>query len=105
MREVGTDLERQRNKQGVVQDVMQGFTIRAPADGMVTYVREWNGRKRTTGSQVSAWDARVATLPDLSGMESVTYVNEIDVRKVATRESQAETCEPVVRFRPFHSRT
>ena len=83
MREVGTDLERQRNKQGVVQDVMQGFTIRAPSDGMVTYVREWNGRKRTAGSQVSAWDARVATLPDLRGMESVTYVNEIDVRKVA----------------------
>lgn len=93
MREVGTDLERQRNKQGVVQDVMQGFTIRAPSDGMVTYVREWNGRKRTTGSQVSAWDARVATLPDLSGMESVTYVNEIDVRKVAKGQRATVTLD------------
>ena len=83
MREVGTDLERQKNKQDVVQQVMAGFTIRAPAPGMVTYVREWNGQKRTTGSQVSAWDSRVATLPDLSAMESVTYVNEIDVRKIA----------------------
>ncbi|MGE0552708.1 MAG: efflux RND transporter periplasmic adaptor subunit [Gemmatimonadales bacterium] len=83
MREVGADLERQKNKLAIVQGVMAGFTIRAPAPGMVIYVKEWNGRKRTTGSQVSAWDPTVATLPDLTQMESVTYVNEIDVRKVA----------------------
>jgi RND family efflux transporter MFP subunit len=83
MREVGADLERQRGKLSVVQQVMQQFTIRAPAPGMVIYVKEWNGKKRTTGSQVSAWDPGVATLPDLSEMESITYVNEIDVRKVA----------------------
>ena len=83
MSEVGADLERERSKLGVVQDVMTGFTIRAPKPGMVTYVKEWNGRKRTTGSQVSAWDSRVATLPDLTDMESVTYVNEIDVRKIS----------------------
>jgi multidrug efflux pump subunit AcrA (membrane-fusion protein) len=93
MREVGTDLERQKNKQQVVQDVMQGFTIRAPAPGMVTYVREWNGRKRTAGSQVSAWDSRVATLPDLADMESVTYVNEIDVRKVAVGQPATITLD------------
>ena len=83
MREVGADLQRQRNLLKVVQDVMAGFTIRAPAPGMVIYVKEWNGRKRTAGSQVNAWDPGVATLPDLTQMESVTYVNEIDVRKLA----------------------
>jgi RND family efflux transporter MFP subunit len=83
MREVGADLQRQRNLLRVVQDVMTGFTIRAPAPGMVIYVKEWNGRKRTTGSQVNAWEPGVATLPDLTQMESVTYVNEIDVRKLA----------------------
>ncbi len=83
MREVGADLSRQRNQLQVVQDVMQGFTVKAPAPGMVIYVKEWNGRKRTTGSQVNAWDPGVATLPDLTQMESVTYVNEIDVRKIA----------------------
>jgi len=83
MREVGADVARQRNLLNVVQEVMQGFTIRAPAPGMVIYVKEWNGRKRTTGSQVSSWDATVATLPDLSQMESVCYVNEIDVRRLA----------------------
>jgi RND family efflux transporter MFP subunit len=83
MREVGADLDREKNKLKLVQDVMAGFTIRAPAPGMVIYDKEWNGKKRTTGSQVSAWDPTVATLPDLTQMESVTYVNEIDVRKIA----------------------
>jgi hypothetical protein len=83
MREVGADVARQRNLLGLVQTVIAAFTIRAPAPGMVIYVTEWNGRKRTTGSQVTSWDPAVATLPDLTQMESVTYVNEIDVRKVA----------------------
>ena len=73
----------QRGLLQVVQEVMAGFTIRAPSPGMVIYVKEWNGRKRTTGSQVTSWDPGVATLPDLTQMESVTYVNEIDVRKIA----------------------
>jgi RND family efflux transporter MFP subunit len=83
MREVGADRDRQKNQLAVVQDVMANFTIKAPAPGMVTYVKEWNGKKKTTGSQVNAWEPAVATLPDLTQMESVTYVNEIDVRKIA----------------------
>jgi RND family efflux transporter MFP subunit len=83
MREVSSELERQRNQLGIIRAVMDGFTIRAPASGMVIYDKEWNGRKKVVGSQVSAWDPTVATLPDLTQMESVTYVNEIDVRKIA----------------------
>ncbi len=82
MREVGAEVARQHNLLRVVQEVMGAFTIRAPSPGMVIYVKEWNGRKRTTGSQVSSWDNAVATLPDLTQMESVTYVNEIDIRKI-----------------------
>ena len=63
---------------------MQGFTIKAPADGMVIYVKEWNGKKKVAGSQINPWDPTVATLPDLTQMESIAYVNEIDVRRVAT---------------------
>ena len=93
MQEVGADLERQRNMLKSVQEVMAAFTIRAPAAGMVIYVKEWNGRKRTAGSQVSAWDPSVATLPDLSAMESVTYVNEIDVRKIAVGQPVSITLD------------
>ncbi len=83
MREVGADLNRQKNKLGVLQGVMDGFTIRAPAAGMVIYIKEWSGKKKTAGSQVNAWEPSVATLPDLTQMESITYVNEIDVRRIA----------------------
>lgn len=83
MREVGSDVERQRNLLAITREVEAGYTIRAPAAGMVIYAKEWNGQKKTAGTQISSWDPTVATLPDLSQMESVTYVNEIDVRKVA----------------------
>jgi RND family efflux transporter MFP subunit len=82
MREVGADYQRQQNLLKMVQEVMSNFTITAPAPGMVIYLKEWNGKKRTAGSQIGSWDPVVATLPDLTGMQSVTYVNEIDVRKV-----------------------
>jgi RND family efflux transporter MFP subunit len=84
MSEVGADVQRQRNKLKSVQEVLGNFTIKAPSPGMVIYVKEWNGKKKGIGSQVSAWDPTVATLPDLGQMESLTYVNEIDVRKVAS---------------------
>lgn len=83
MAEVSADRDRQANQLKIIQDVMTSFTIRAPAPGMVIYVREWNGKKKGVGSQWTPWDPAVATLPDLTQMESDTYVNEVDVRKVA----------------------
>ena len=83
MAEVGSDVQRQRNKLTIVQEVLGNFTIKAPSPGMVIYVKEWNGKKKGIGSQVNAWDPTVATLPDLGQMESLSYINEIDVRKIA----------------------
>ena len=83
MSSVGADLGRQQNQLKNIQDVMASFTIKAPGPGMVIYIREWNGKKKGVGSQWNAWDATVATLPDLTQMESQTYINEVDVRKVA----------------------
>ena len=83
MAEVGADRDRQANQLKIIQDVMSSFTIKAPSPGMVIYVREWNGKKKGVGSQWSPWDPTVATLPDLTQMESDTYINEVDVRKIA----------------------
>src|SRR4051812_12907693 len=83
MSEVGADRDRQANQLKIIQDVMASFIIKAPSPGMVIYVREWNGKKKGVGSNWSPWDPTVATLPDLTQMESNTYVNEVDVRKVA----------------------
>jgi RND family efflux transporter MFP subunit len=83
MSEVGAERDRQSNQLKIIQDVMASFTIKAPSPGMVIYVREWNGKKKGVGSTWSPWDPTVATLPDLTQMESQTYVNEVDVRKIA----------------------
>jgi RND family efflux transporter MFP subunit len=89
MSEVGAERDRHANSLRIIQDVMAGFTVKAPASGMVIYVREWNGKKKGVGSQWSPWDPAVATLPDLTQMESMTYVNEIDVRKIAVGQKVA----------------
>jgi RND family efflux transporter MFP subunit len=83
MSSVGADLGRQENALKNLQLVRDNFSVRAPAPGMVIYVREWNGKKKGVGSQWNAWESTVATLPDLTQMESDTYVNEVDVRKLA----------------------
>jgi len=82
MREVEAELSKRKNNLRDYEKLVQEFRITAPEKGMVIYVREWDGKKRTEGSQVSAWQPTVATLPDLSDMESVTYVNEVDIQKV-----------------------
>lgn len=65
-----------------LQEVLAGFTIKAPADGMVMYKREWNGTKRKAGSYIDPRDKVVATLPDLNTMLSKIYVSEIDINKL-----------------------
>jgi len=87
MKEVAINLERQRRERQDMLDVLSKFVIRAPKPGMVIYYREWGGTKRKVGSSVSPWDLTVATLPDLSVMNSKTYVNEIDISKVKKNQS------------------
>ena len=65
-----------------LQEILDGFTIKAPASGMVIYKKEWSGIKRKVGSMINPFDRVVATLPDLTSMLSKTYVNEIDVSKM-----------------------
>jgi multidrug efflux pump subunit AcrA (membrane-fusion protein) len=82
MFEVGGLLSEEDRKSQEILSAMDIFTITAPDDGIVIYHREWNGQKRTVGSFVSDWDAVVATLPDLSGLVSRTYINEMDISKI-----------------------
>ncbi len=82
MKEVSINLEKQKREKQDMMGILSKFVILAPKPGMVIYYREWSGQKRKVGSTVSPWDLTVATLPDLSVMNSKTYVNEIDVSKV-----------------------
>lgn len=80
---VEADLRKEQQRMAIMVDVMKQFTILAPADGMVVYAREWNGKKKVVGATLSPWEPTVATLPDLTTMESITYVNEVDIQKIA----------------------
>jgi hypothetical protein len=84
MTEVSIELAKQTRKKEEMEKVIRGFIINAPASGMVIYKREWNGEKRTVGTEINTWDLAVATLPDLSSMISKTYVNEIDISRIET---------------------
>ena len=82
MTEVLINLEKSRRRGLDIENIMKNFDIKAPSPGMVIYRRDWSGQKRTIGSDVSTYDLVVAELPDLSTMNSRTYVNEIDVSKL-----------------------
>lgn len=75
-------LERTEKLVSDLQNFLSQFTVRAPADGMVTYYKDRIGSKRKAGSSVNTFDRVIATLPDLSSMLSKVYVNEIEISKV-----------------------
>jgi HlyD family secretion protein len=82
MQEVSATLAIQKNKHDQILSLLDQFVIKAPKSGMVIYVKEWNGKKKTVGSSISPWELAVATLPDLSVMITQTYVNEVDISKI-----------------------
>ncbi|NOT77054.1 MAG: HlyD family efflux transporter periplasmic adaptor subunit [Cyclobacteriaceae bacterium] len=82
MREVSGELRKVQNENEAMTKVLESFNVKAPEDGMVIYVKGWDGKAVKAGSQIQMWDPKVASLPDLTKMQSKTYVNEVDVRKV-----------------------
>jgi HlyD family secretion protein len=69
------DLERAK------KDV-ENLTLTSPAEGLVVYETNWSsGRKVAIGD--TPWPGMtLISLPDLSAMESLTYVNEVDVSRI-----------------------
>lgn len=87
MREAAATLAQAQNEYDELRSLEKDFRIHAPKKGMVIYYRSWRGTPRETGSTISPWNPTVATLPDLSQMESKTYINEVDIRKVETGQT------------------
>jgi HlyD family secretion protein len=82
MIEVGTEVSKITKRINELLELQKKFTIYSDDDGMVTYVKEWNGTKKKVGSTISPWEPAIASLPDLTKMESKTYSNEVDIRKI-----------------------
>lgn len=83
MVEVGTEVSKIRKQLKALEDLRKSFTIRSDGNGMITYVKDWaGGSKRKVGSSINPWNPAIASLPDLTKMESKTYANEVDIRKI-----------------------
>lgn len=82
MQEASASLKKDQNELDGLMGLQNQFTVLAPEAGMLIYKKSWDGKPIKAGSQVNAWDPVIATLPDLSKMLSITYVNEVDIRKV-----------------------
>lgn len=87
MVEVGNEVSKIRTQLEDLIALQASFTIHSDANGMVTYAKNWNGSKKKVGSDISPWDLTMATLPDLTKMESKTYSNEVDIRKIKKDQS------------------
>ncbi len=76
------ELSKYKKRIDDLMELQKEFTIYSDDEGMVTYIKERNGTKKKVGSTISPWDPAVASLPDLTKMESKTYSNEVDIRKI-----------------------
>jgi HlyD family secretion protein len=83
IRQKNVELQKFIRRKQQITEALGSLIIKAPAAGMIVYYKDRDGTKRTVGSMLQMWrDATVATLPDLSSFNSITYVNEIDISKV-----------------------
>lgn len=81
-RKLRLSLQEQNTKVRNLQEILAAFTVTSPSDGMVTYKKDRMGAKIKTGSMLNPFDPVIATLPDLSSLDSKTYVSEVDINKV-----------------------
>ncbi|MGK0327664.1 efflux RND transporter periplasmic adaptor subunit [Polaribacter sp.] len=82
MVEVSNKVFKIRNELNNLLNLLKSFTIYSSGNGMITYFKNWDGSKKKVGSSISPWDPTIASLPDLTKMESKTYANEVDIRKI-----------------------
>lgn len=76
------ELDQKRSRLTKLDDVYNSLVITAPKPGMVIYGKDRMREKIKVGSSVSTFMPSIATLPDLTSMLSLTYVNEIDISKL-----------------------
>lgn len=82
---MNVEIRQKKNDLKKAQRDLDALTLTSTAEGLVVYGINWNnqGQKFQVGDQ--PWRGQViVTLPDLSKMESHTFVNEVDISKVKT---------------------
>jgi multidrug efflux pump subunit AcrA (membrane-fusion protein) len=80
---ISDDIAFYEKRRDLLLSLKNGLRVKAPVEGMVVYGKSWWGGKIKVGDQVGRYSPLIATLPDLSVMVSVAYVQEIDIKYVA----------------------
>jgi multidrug efflux pump subunit AcrA (membrane-fusion protein) len=76
-------IKEEEKQMAVLEQLKSDLVVKAPSSGVVVYARDERGNKVKVGSSVGRWSPKIAILPNLSNILSVTYVKEIDVNKIA----------------------
>lgn len=74
-------------RDSLFKDGLKACRVKAPKAGMVMYAKLFGGRKLRIGDEIYPWMPTIATLPDMSVLVSETYVQEIDITKIAVGDS------------------
>jgi multidrug efflux pump subunit AcrA (membrane-fusion protein) len=82
-----------QNKIDKYQKALAATTITTPADGIVMFAKDRNGKAYSKDSQIDIWRPSIANLPDMSVVLSETFVREIDISKIMVDDSVRITIE------------
>ncbi|MEW6194151.1 MAG: HlyD family efflux transporter periplasmic adaptor subunit [Bacteroidota bacterium] len=88
MDKMEVEIKQRKSDLEKAQRDLEQLTLTAPSEGLVVYGVNWsnNGRKFAVGD--TPWGgAQIITLPDLSAMESVTNINEVDVSRIKKNQN------------------
>ncbi len=77
------NFDKYKKRDEMLKEGMIACRVKAPKDGIVLYAKQWNGSKIRVGDNINLWRPAIATLPDMSVLVSETYVQEIDITKIA----------------------
>jgi HlyD family secretion protein len=82
LNKVDIDIQQKRSDLERAKRDLETLTLTSPKEGLVVYEMNWNtGRKVIIGD--TPWPGMtILSLPDLSAMQSPTFVNEVDVSRV-----------------------
>ena len=78
-------IEKQKaeNQLNLAKDGLSRMQVKAPTEGMVLYIDHWNERRKIQVGDVVWGGLPVVSLPDLTEMEVVAQVNEVDGPKLS----------------------
>ncbi len=78
-------IEKQKteNQLNLAKSGLSAMQVKAPADGMVLYTDHWDERRKIQVGDVVWGGLPVVQLPDLTEMEVVAQVNEVDGPKIS----------------------